>query len=365
MFKKYVSNTSCANGTSYLIESTNGKKEYRVYIKPLVYGSFKWRFFFINSVNSTFAQGELTHANMPGGNWNIHRAGVGISSSLDANEPLESITSVTFGGSPSKAVAPDEKFWSDEISLEINDGYLVWEWEIEGENIPSMPDEIYSAFSRSEAGAWESEWNKAMPCLFGCARPYKKRVAFLGDSITAGCGTKKDAYEMWVGRIAEAIKDDYPVWNLGLGFGRGSDCASDGSWLYKAKQADVVVITYGVNDILSGQYAKGRGSSAGEIVEWTELMVTKLQEAGIDVIIATIPPFCYDNRQRWEWRCANLGLMTLAKQRGCRIYDIESSLDTEPLKGDYPYGEHPNGEGCRLAYEKFKQTFFINGEWKI
>lgn len=364
MFKKYVSNTSCATGTSYLIESTNGKRSYRVYVKPLVYGKYEWRFFFINAINSTFAQGELTHPNLEGGEWKIHSALIGVSLGLDASEPLKNVTPVTYDGKPSKNVKPNERFWSDAVDFEINEGYLVWEWELEGECIPSMPDELFSGYSRQN-GEWEREWNKAMPCLFGCARPYKKSIAFLGDSITAGCGTKKDGYEMWVGRIAEAIKDDYPVWNLGLGFGRGSDCATDGCWLYKAKGVDVAVITYGVNDILSGQYGRGRGSSAGEILEWAELMVDKLKEADTEVIISTIPPFSYTERQLWEWRCANLGLRLLAQRKGCPLFDIASSLETEPFNGDFPHGDHPNGEGCRLAYEEFKRTFFADGEWKI
>ena len=83
MFKKYVSNTTLALGTSYLIDKTDGVKGYRVYIKPTLYGKFKWRFFFINSVNSTYAQGEVGYANKSGGKWKIHSATIGISASLD------------------------------------------------------------------------------------------------------------------------------------------------------------------------------------------------------------------------------------------------------------------------------------------
>lgn len=364
MFKKYVSNTSLALGTSYLIESTNGIKGYRIYVKPTVYGKFKWRFFFINSVNSTYGLGEVAHANVSGGSWKIHKATIGISASLDKDDEIKNVTKVTYNGSESKCVSPDEHFWSDEIDFEINDGYIVWEWDLEGENIPSMPEDIYTAYSVQD-GKWAHEWNRPAPCLFGVERPYKKRIAFLGDSITAGCGTKKDGYEMWVARIADELKDEYAVWNLGLGFGRGSDCATDGSWLYKAKQYDIAVITYGVNDIKSGEYGKGKPSSAGEIVSWAEAMATSLQNAGVEVIISTIPPFSYNERERWEWRCANLGLKLLAKRLGARVYDIASSLESEPYKGDYPYGDHPNGEGCRIAFEKFKQTFIIDGKWTL
>ena len=364
MFKKYVSNTTLALGTSYLIENTNGVKGYRIYVKPTVYGKFTWRFFFMNSVNSTYAQGEVSYANVSGGNWKIHSATIGICASLDTPDEIQNVTKVTYNGSESKCVTPDEQFWSDEVEFEINDGFIVWEWQLEGENIPSMPEDIYTAYSVQD-GKWALEWNRPAPCLFGIVRDYKKRIAFLGDSITAGCGTKKDGYGMWISLIADALKDEYAVWNLGLGFGRGSDCATDGSWLWKAKQYDIAFITYGVNDIKSGEYGKGRGSSAGEILLWTETMVDKLQEAGVEVIISTTPPFSYSDRQRWEWRCTVLGLKLLAERKGCRVYDIASSLESEPYKGDYPNGDHPDEKGCQIAFEKFKQTFSKNGKWTL
>ena len=364
MFKEFVSNTALALGKSYLIEKTNGVLRQRTYIKPTLYGRFEWKFYFQNSVNSTFAQGEISHAGTSGGNWVIHKASISVSPSLDPSDAVTNVTAVTFDSQESRRVLPDEEFWSDTVDFEINDGYIVWEWEIEGENIPSMPEDIFSAYTW-DGEKWAWEWNRTQPCMVAIKRDYKKRLAFLGDSITAGCGTKKDGYEMWVARIADDVKNEYAVWNLGLGFGRGSDCATDGSWLSKGKRYDTVVVTYGVNDLLSGEYGKGRGSSAGEILRWAEIIVSRLQEAGADVIIATIPPFEYDERQRWEWRCANLGLKLLAKRLGCPVFDIASSLESEPFKGDFPHGSHPDGEGCRLAFEKFKETFFINGEWKL
>ena len=220
----------------------------RIYIKPTVYGKYEWRFYFLNSVCSTYARGEVSHAGMSGGHWKINSASVGVCASLNPNDEVKCVVSVTFDGSASWSILPDEELWSDEVCLEINDGYLVWEWEFEGEGIPSMPEDIYSAYTWNGEG-WAQEWNRAQPCMVAVKRDCKKRIAFLGDSITAGCGTKKDAYEMWVARIAEEIKNDYAVWNLGLGFGRGSDCATDTAWLYKAKQYDTVIVTYGVNDI--------------------------------------------------------------------------------------------------------------------
>jgi hypothetical protein len=37
-----------------------------------------------------------------------------------------------------------------------------------------------------------------MPNFIGCDKKIKKRIAFVGDSITQGCGTSLDGYAMWV-----------------------------------------------------------------------------------------------------------------------------------------------------------------------
>ena len=142
MFKEFVSNTALALGKSYLIEKTNGVLRQRTYIKPTLYGRFEWKFYFQNSVNSTFAQGEISHAGTSGGNWVIHKASISVSPSLDPSDAVTNVTAVTFDSQESRRVLPDEEFWSDTVDFEINDGYIVWEWEIEGENIPSMPEDI-------------------------------------------------------------------------------------------------------------------------------------------------------------------------------------------------------------------------------
>ena len=181
-------------------------------------------------------------------------------------------------------------------------------------------------------------------------------------------GTSLDGYAMWVGRIGKMLKDEYAVWNLGLGFSRGSDCATMGSLMYKAKQNDIVVLTYGVNDLLSGKYNAGKRSTAGEILSYIEAIVKELQSAGVEVILSTIPPFRYDEAPLWEWRCINMAIPTLAKIYGCRIYDFEASVDasSKPLGNDYTrYGDHPNDEGGAAAAEAFYNTFFDGKEWTL
>ncbi|MBQ9743739.1 MAG: SGNH/GDSL hydrolase family protein [Clostridia bacterium] len=369
MFNKYASNVSCGTGNNFILEF-NEKRTIvaRTFFKPEVTGKYNYRFFYQNSVNTTFAQGEIAYVNKSGGNWVINYARVGIGSEFGCHDAPGQTVTVTFNGSVSKAVAPDEAFWTDEVEIDVPEGkYLVWEWEITGDGLPCTPDSQIPAYI--DFGEGFVKYNSCpMPNLIGCDKKIRKRIAFIGDSITQGCGTTFDEYDMWVGRIGNMLKDEYSVWNLGLGFSRGSDAEAMGSLMYKAKQNDVVVLTYGVNDLLSGKYGVGRGDTAGELLSRIETIVKELQGVGIEVILSTIPPFHYHESALREWRCVNMAIPALAKIYGCRVYDFEASLDAsdKPLGNDYTrYGDHPNGEGGAAACEAFKKTFFDGKDWTL
>ena len=75
MFRKYVSNTHCGTGTNYILEfKENRRFTARAYFKCAVTGQLNHRFFFMNQVNSTFADGSVAYRNKSGGNWKILRA---------------------------------------------------------------------------------------------------------------------------------------------------------------------------------------------------------------------------------------------------------------------------------------------------
>ena len=65
-------------------------------------------------------------------------------------------------------------------------------------------------------------------------------IAFLGDSITQGVGTPDNAYTHWNALISKEIGEEYSYWNLGIGYARASDASTDGAWLNKAKNNDIV-----------------------------------------------------------------------------------------------------------------------------
>ena len=90
--------------------------------------------------------------------------------------------------------------------------------------------------------------------------------------------------------MAEMVGGKYAYWNLGLGYGRAQDAASDSAWLYKAKQCDTVIVCFGTNDV-------GQGRSLEQIQADLLTIVTKLKEAGVKVLIQTLLPFnCQDSQ---------------------------------------------------------------------
>ena len=366
MNNNYVSNVPLGTGTNYILEG-RVNNTFRAYFPVEMAGDFNWTISYINKVDSTYSDGSTAFAGRSGGNFRILSARIADGGAYGENIPEPAWTTLTFGGKPTLDVTPDSEITSDPIRLEIKSGHsLAFEWTLDGENIPCTPDSQAYTFELHD-GKFRSAGNCPLPSIIACDRPYKKRVAFLGDSITQGCGTSRGAAAMWAGRIA-MMMPEYSVWNLGLGYARASDCVASPSWIGKAKSNDIVILTLGVNDFLHGAYKAGRPSTAGETLRWVESIIKELQAAGVNVILSVIPPFEYNPSQYAEWRAFELAVPSLAKLYGCRIYDIESSLDaTDDLGGKYIYGSHPNDEGGRVAAEKFRDTFYdkAKGEWTL
>ncbi len=363
MFKEYVSNIPLGTGNNcILVTGKPLRLRARAYLRPTVYGTFTWRFFFSNTVDSTFAMGETAYRNRSGGTWKILSATLSVAPDTGSDAPGELMAkavptgtvAVTFDGCEARTVCPDECFWSDPVDFSVDRGqYLVWEWEIEGDGIPFTPDSQAPAFCDFGDG-WKYGTDCPFPALFGCKREGMTRLGFLGDSITQGCGTGINEYGMWAAKIAIALRENCAGWNLGLGFGRGADAASDGAWLYKAKQCDTVVVVYGVNDLLWGAYGRGRSDTAVEVLHSIETIVRRLREAGVEVILGTIPPFDFTPMQLEQWRIVNRAIPKLAEKYDLPLFDIERALDADPNLGNvYQYGAHPDGVGGTVAAEAF------------
>jgi lysophospholipase L1-like esterase len=335
---------------------------YRSYFRVRQAGRFRWRFWFSNTVDSTFGDGLQAFANKTGGFWHINGAGVAVSPSADGSVAPGTMQRVRFQGSAGRAVMPGEQFWSDAVELQVSpDDYLVFTWSVTvpaaGDALPYSMDSQIPAFVAEgdcaedvDGRSFSADTNCAKPNLLACDRAVDKRIAFLGDSITQGCGTAMDGYEYWVAKIAAGIGADCAVWNLGLGYARAYDAASDGAWLSKAKKCDEVNICLGVNDI-------GAGSRTDtQILADLQAIANGLKRNDplCRIILFTIPPFNYTGEQERYWRAVNRAIRTGMIAGADSVFDMASVLSRpHPDDAMSMFDPHPDAAGGTAIAEAY------------
>lgn len=358
-FEEFHSNTCGGSGNQFFF-GTGGKVETgRVYYQITHGGNYRYSLLFSNVMDSTYSDGSISHCNLICDSWELLETKVGKCSHLDMNVMLDRIQRhaesgqpepefdlpvtqwqrLTFDGKTSKTVRPGEFFSSDPVELEFEAGeYLCLETTFRGEQIPCHVESILPVFRKGERG-WV--YSKFLPVasMVGCDRPVKKRIGYLGDSITQGCGTEVDSYTHWNAVVSRLMGDDYAYWNLGIGFGRGQDGASDGAWLFRAKQNDIVVVCFGVNDIF-------QIGSAEQTKKDLTVIVEKLKAAGCKVLLQTVPPFDYGENPRKIWEDINSFIHETLSEKADRIFDTVPVLGQTDKPHMAKYGGHPDAAGC-------------------
>lgn len=361
-FKKYNSNTLAGSGNQFFFYNENsGQTRSCTLYKVTKGGEYSYSFLFSNTIDSTFSIGAISHKNLVIDEWNIEQMLVGVCTkcSQDSFEYPTKMKQVLFSGKKEKTVNPAELFCTDPVILNAKKGeYVCVEIVFSGSMIPNHEESIIPSFIYSN-GKWIPSKNHPFVSMVGIDAPTKKKIAFLGDSITQGCGTPVNAYEHWNAVFANLLGDEYSYWNLGLGYGRADDAASDGIWLYKAKQNDIVFLCYGINDI-------SQGYSVDVIKHNLQTIVDKLHKVGIRVIMQTVPPYDYvDNDKIQKWHKVNEFIKHELKGIDF-LFDCSKVLaksDNEPYM--QKYGGHPNSEGCKAwgealfkaVGEKIKNNF--------
>lgn len=351
-FEKYVSNTYISTSNNKKISEAK-EVTYRAYLPVEAYGEFEYCFYFSNTVDSTWGDGRSVYAGLQGEEYVISSASVGDGGK--GFEDTAEMIPVTFdGGSAGKTVAPGEKFWSDPVTFDVAEGnLLVWEWTVTGKNIPCINmSDLTTCYAN---GVYTNEL--PLPAMFGCNREVKKTVAALGDSITQGCQTTSHAYKFWAADIAQDLGSEYSFWNLGLGYSRASDIAQKGNWLERAKNADIVLVEYGTNDIVSGQNIDMGPSSAEQIEGWVDTVVGELKSAGCEVILFNAPPFDYDANSEAVRISFNEKVPEIAKKHGAEFFDFASYLSDSSDPSKAKFGGHPNDEGCRIVADAFLEKY--------
>ncbi len=343
-FDTYVSNTLAGSGNQTFFESDGTRTTGRVFYRVFCGGAFGYAFLFSNTVDSTFDDGSHSYKNLVLPPWKLHALRVGITDRCDETsfaEPAEMVA-LTVDGLAEKTVAAGELFYTDPVPLAPEkDQYLCLEITFSGTRLPYHEESLLPSFVR-QGGQWVPSKRHPFASMVGCDRPVKKRVGFLGDSITQGVGTEVNAYTHWNSVAAQQIGAEYAYWNLGLGYGRADDAASDGAWLRKAKENDVVTVCFGVNDILQGYSAEAIKKNLAAIVE-------KLQAAAVQVILQTVPPFDYEGAQIATWNEVNDYILTELRGKVAFVFDARPILRlSEAAPHRAKYGGHPNAEGCQL-----------------
>ncbi len=371
-FKKYSSNTFAGSGNQ-MVYNTNKNTVHtgRVFYKIAHSGQYNYSILFSNIIDSTFYNGKESHKNLICNSWDIINAKIGKCPSADFPENFTENTSaetinrsvtefkdITFQGKLTKNVAPAEFFCCDPVLLDFKGGdYLCLEITFSGTMIPYHEETLLPVYKKTADG-WV--YSKGVPFagMIGCDRKVKQKIGYIGDSITQGIGTPSNSYTHWNAVLSEKLGSDYAYWNLGLGFGRANDMASGGAWMYKALQNDILVVCYGVNDIL-------QGFSAEQITQDLETIVDLLLKADKKVILQTVPPFDYNEENTAKWNIVNEFIRGTLSKKVNLVFDVVPVLGKSPEEPHIaPYGGHPNAEGCTIwanaLYEKIKESHILD-----
>lgn len=348
-FDHYTSASTAGSGNQHFFVTEEPEKEYtgRVFYRLDVEGTYGFSLLFSNIIDSTYANGAESHKNRLCDQWEIRSARVALCDSANISQMpnIEPLRSITFGGCTAKTVMPGEFYTTDEFELTVaKNSYLCLELTFRGREIPYHEEAQIPVFRLTD-GEWRPDRRMPLPGMIGCRRQVATRLGFIGDSITQGCGTEPNSYTHYAARLPALLGDQYSYWDLGLGYGRANDAASDGAWLYKARQVDLITVCYGVNDLL-------QGFSVDQIKRDLKTILTTLKTNGQTVVMQTVPPFDYGETHAILWREVNRYIKEELAPLCDGVFDVVPILgQEEPNAHLSRYGSHPNGEGHRLWAE--------------
>ncbi len=359
-FEIYTSNTYLSTGNNGRVKKAENVT-YRAYIPIEEYGELEYCFYFSNIIDSTYNRGKPIYVGKEGGNYTIVSACV-YDGGTSAEDELTNKTEVTFGGETSKDVAPVEAYWSDPVTIDIPEGhYLVWEWTLNGEEIPAnnMADLTSATADTSGEGEFGYCGEIPLPVFIGAKREnVTNRVMAIGDSITQGCQTEFMQYEYWAAQIAKQLGDSSSFWNCGLGWARTSDLATCGNWLGRAANCDTAIVAFGTNDIIAGELNGDGGNTAQEIVDYLTPILDQLKAAEVkNIILFNAPPQDYGEEQEAVRTEYNEMLKQVAEDYGAYYFDFASYLCDPETPSAAKYGGHPNGEAGKIVADAFMEQF--------
>lgn len=192
-------------------------------------------------------------------------------------------------------------------------------------------------------------------------------VAAIGNSITDGRGTTTNAQNRWTDVMAEVLKGEVGVLNLGI----GGNCVVRGGLSHPALERfdrDVleqqgvthVIVFEGVNDIGNSQNAE---QTAKELIEAYQTFIRKARERGLKVYGATITPFgrsfYWSHFHEAARRSVNDWIRSSGAFDAVLDFDLLMRDEQEPTQLREEWQEdwlHPNAAGYKVMGE-------FAGEW--
>ena len=185
----FASNTGISTSHNYFIALNRGEtRTFRVLLRPLAAGRLNWRFFFSNSVDSTWADGTESYADLAGGRFEIVSAAVGAA---DENAALTGVmVEVDW---PENIVEPKACVTSAPVEIDVpENGYIVYSWCLraleDGCRLPATPDSqalCYIADGEhcfDGQDAFTAEQMVALPDQFAADRNVRAQMVFMGDN---------------------------------------------------------------------------------------------------------------------------------------------------------------------------------------
>lgn len=366
-FKLFSSNTEAGSANRLFFVPETEIFVGRVFYRIAVSGEYCYSLLFSDTIDSTYADGSISSCNMTCGGWQIHGAKVwrlpADSMPQDFTNPallqelhaaVTAPVTLRFEGAFSKNVERGALFACDPFVYTFEKGdYLCLEISFSGTRIPYHEESVLPCYVRSGEG-WVPSKRLPFPAMIGCDRQVTTRVAYLGDSITQGIGATPNSYRHWSALLSERLGyANRAFWNLGIGYARANDAATDGAWLHKVKQNDIIFVCLGVNDMWR--------FSEQQIKSALCTVVDTLRAAHKRIILQTVPPFDYDAETAAKWRAVNTYIRDTLSQKTDLLFDNVPYLGISGAAHMAKYGGHPNDEGSAVWAEALYRAVCDSG----
>lgn len=183
-------------------------------------------------------------------------------------------------------------------------------------------------------------------CLFSClsfAKDSKKRLLFLGDSITAGYGVAKvDSFVGMIKKDFAKTKPNVEVINGGVSGSTSASCVKRIRWQMRAG-VDFVVIALGANDGLRGVPTETTYKNLADCIE-----LSRKNNANV-ILAGMLLPRNYGKKYRTDFE-------KIFKRLNAKYKPIYFPFLLEGVGGKPEYnqadGIHPNEKGHKIIFNK-------------